>query len=69
MRDLSAADAKQETPAFLLAYISYNTGQESQAETYLREAKARSHGRDPLLSQLESRWKLSAAPGGLDLNK
>lgn len=69
LRDLSASDPKQETPAFLLAYISYNTGQESQAQTYLREAKARSHGRDPLLSQLESRWKPSAAPGGLEMNK
>jgi hypothetical protein len=48
--------------------VAYNTGQESQAETYLKEARDRSGGRDPLLSQLEARWKLSA-PAGLNGNK
>jgi hypothetical protein len=68
LRDLSNADKKQETPAFLLAYISYNTGQESQAETYLREARSRARGQDPLLSELEARWKLST-PAGFEGNK
>jgi hypothetical protein len=61
LRHLSDADTKQETPAFLLAYISYNTGRESDAEEYLREARSRAGNRDPLLSQLESRWKLSSS--------
>lgn len=67
LRELSSADPKQETPAFLLAYISYNTGEEGQAAIYLHEANTRSNGRDPLLSQLESHWKFD--PAGLNGSK
>lgn len=62
LQGLSRSDTKQETPAFLLAYITYNTGREGEAESYLKEARSRAGDRDPLLSQLESRWKLSASP-------
>jgi tetratricopeptide (TPR) repeat protein len=62
LNDLSKADPKQETPAFLLAYISYNTGHESAAESYLSEAHRRAGAQDPLLGQLQSHWKLSATP-------
>lgn len=62
LNQLSKADPKQETPAFLLAYISYNTGQESAAESYLKEAHRRAGAQDPLLGQLQSHWKLSATP-------
>jgi hypothetical protein len=69
LNQLSKADPKQETPAFLLAYISYNTGQESAAESYLSEAHRRAGAQDPLLGQLQSHWKLSATPSGIDGNK
>lgn len=63
LTDLSKSDAKQETPAFLLAYIAYNTGREAEAQTYLQDARSRSGGHDPLLAQLEARWRLSASTG------
>lgn len=69
LRDLSTANPKQETPAFLLAYLAYNTDQPAKAQTYIREAKARSNGRDLLLNQLESRWRLSASGASPDMNK
>lgn len=62
LQSLSKSDTKQEAPAFLLAYISYNTGREAEAETYLKEARTRAQDRDPLLNQLQSRWKLSGSP-------
>jgi tetratricopeptide (TPR) repeat protein len=69
LTDLSKADPKQETAVFLLAYISYNTGHESAAESYLSEARRRAGTHDPLLNELQSHWKLSAAPSPIEGNK
>lgn len=59
LSDLAASDPKSEDPVFLLAYISYNTGDTAKAADYLKQARTRSGGSDYLLDQLESRWKLS----------
>jgi hypothetical protein len=66
---LAKSDTKQETPSFLLAYIAYNTGRESQAEGYLKDARTRAGGHDPLLGQLQTRWKLSGSSSTLQGNK
>lgn len=74
---LAASDTKQETPVFLLAYLAYNTGQEAKAAEYLKEARQRSDGKDPVLDQLEARWRLpqpadpslDKTPAAPDLNK
>jgi tetratricopeptide (TPR) repeat protein len=59
LSDLAASDPKSEDPVFLLAYIWYNTGDTAKAADYLKQARTRSGGRDYLLDQLESRWKLA----------
>ena len=72
LNDLAAADAKQEMPVFLLAYLAYNSGDSDRAKEYLGEARKRAGDSDPLLSQLESHWFGSApdaAPKPADLNK
>lgn len=61
LSDLAASDPKSEDPAFLLAYIAYNTGDTAKAADYLKQARTRSGGRDFLLDQLEARWKLSGS--------
>jgi tetratricopeptide (TPR) repeat protein len=67
---LATSDPKSEDPVFLLAYIAYNTGDTAKAADYLKQAKARSGGRDFLLDQLEAKWKLpgTSTPGS-GLNK
>jgi tetratricopeptide (TPR) repeat protein len=72
LRDLAAGDKSQEMPVFLLAYLSYNTGQDAKAMEYLQEAQKRAGNNDPLLANLETRWKpmpAGAATPAPDLNK
>lgn len=77
LKDLAEKNPRDETPVFLLAYIAYNTGDESQAAQYLTQAEERSRGQDALLKLLRQRWYLpeqGAAPSGqapekIDLNK
>jgi tetratricopeptide (TPR) repeat protein len=70
---LSKADKAQEMPEFLLAYLLYNSGRPAEAAEHLQKAKERAAGKDPLLGELESRWKLPGTSGGAkpssDLNK
>lgn len=64
IKDLKALDEqnpKDETPAFLLAYIYYNTGDAPQAARYLGEAQQRAGQADPLLNILRARWRLPQA--------
>jgi hypothetical protein len=71
LSDLAASDPKSEDPVFLLAYLAYNTGDPAKAADYLKQARARSGGRDFLLDQLEARWKATAGSSvpGSGLNK
>jgi len=67
LQTLAAGEPQQETPVFLLAYVSYNAGHASEAARYLDQAQQRAGSSDPLLSMLRSHWKLhsggSPAPG------
>jgi hypothetical protein len=72
LSDLAAGDKTQEMPVFLLAYLSYNTGQDAKALEYLKEAQKRAGTSDPVLAELETRWKPVAPatpPAAPDLNK
>jgi len=74
LKNLAERDSKDEMPVFLLAYISYNTGDAEQAAKYLQQAQERAGQRDPLLELLQSHWKLSEskpapATPPADLNK
>lgn len=73
LSDLSAKDANDEMPEFLLAYISYNTGDPQAAAQHLAEARKRARGNDPVLPLLETDWKLEeakpASPPSTELNK
>ena len=53
-----AGTSDSPTPMFLLAYISYNTGDLARAEEYLQVAQSRSGGQDGLLTSLSSHWAL-----------
>jgi hypothetical protein len=46
------------TPAFLLAYISYNTGHPDQAVEYLKLAQIRAGGQDDVINSLTQHWSL-----------
>ena len=57
--DLKEAARKQETdpsPAFLLAYLAYNTGAPEQAGMYLDLAQKRAGGDDKLYRLLKMNW-------------
>jgi hypothetical protein len=73
LSDLSAKDPNDEMPEFLLAYISYNTGDPQAATQHVTEARKRAKGNDPVLRLLETDWKLQeskpATPAVPDLNK
>jgi tetratricopeptide (TPR) repeat protein len=60
LRDIADTDTKSATPVFLLAYISYNTGNEARAAAYLDLADKRSGGKDPIYKLLRAHWMLPA---------
>jgi tetratricopeptide (TPR) repeat protein len=58
LKDIANSDPKSATPVFLLAYISYNTGNESRAAGWLDLAEKRSEGKDPIYKLLRDHWSL-----------
>jgi len=61
VRDLKAIAQKEETdptPVLLLAYLAYNTGNESQAGVYLDLAQKRASVQDPFIKLLQTHWEL-----------
>ena len=58
LEDLARSDSQQEMPAFLLAYIAYNTGKEADAAKYLKDAARRAGNKDPLVQLLQAEWNL-----------
>jgi cytochrome c-type biogenesis protein CcmH/NrfG len=61
LKDISKREPNFATPAFLLAYISYNTGNEAQAVTYLEEVEKRLGRPDAVVKLLRANWTLPAA--------
>ena len=61
LKDIANSDPKSATPVFLLAYISYNTGNESHASAWLDLAEKRSEGKDPIYKLLREHWSLPSA--------
>lgn len=72
LQELANTDKNAEMPVFLLAFISYNTGESDQADRFLEEARHRAGRSDPLLALLQRYWTLPQ-PGrknsAEDLNK
>jgi len=58
LKDIATAEPTQVRPAFLLAYLSYNTANERRAAAYLDLAEKRAGGRDPVLALLRQYWAL-----------
>jgi predicted Zn-dependent protease len=61
LKDISKREPNFATPAFLLAYISYNTGNEAQAVTYLNDVEQRLGRPDAVVKLLRANWTLPAA--------
>jgi tetratricopeptide (TPR) repeat protein len=61
LKDIASKDKKSPTSVFLLAYISYNMDQESQANGFLDMAEKRTDGKDPFYKLLRDHWALRAA--------
>ncbi len=61
LMEIAGTDQKSPTPVFLLAYISYNTGNESKAAGYLDMAEKRAGGKDPVYGLLREHWALPAS--------
>ncbi|HUB26028.1 MAG TPA: hypothetical protein VL992_11415 [Tepidisphaeraceae bacterium] len=53
-----ASSSDSPTPLFLLAYISYNTGNSSDALQYLQLAQNRAGGQDEIIKELGDHWAL-----------
>jgi hypothetical protein len=58
LHDLAKGDAAAERPWFLLAYLDYNTGNSTAAETDLNEAEQRSGRADWSIPALRQHWSL-----------
>jgi tetratricopeptide (TPR) repeat protein len=77
LKEIAAKEQREPRPQFLLAYIAYNTGHETDAEARLDLAEKRSGGKDPFYKLLRDNWSLPsgaqkpAAPSAPapDLNK
>jgi len=54
----NATQGDSATPVFLLAYLSYNTGDANKALQYLDLAEQRAGGQDDLIRQLRDHWAL-----------
>lgn len=67
LREIADSDTQSATSVFLLAYISYNTGNEARATAYLDLADKRSGGRDPVYKLLREHWSLP--PNQPNVNK
>jgi hypothetical protein len=58
LKDITNREAKEARPAFLLAYIAYNTGNERMAAAYLDLAEKRAGAGDPLYPLIRKHWSL-----------
>ena len=58
LKDLTNKDQKAPTPVWLLAYISYNSGNERMALGFLDLAEKRSGGQDPFFKLVREHWAL-----------
>jgi cytochrome c-type biogenesis protein CcmH/NrfG len=61
LKDIAKREPNFATPAFLLAYISYNTGNEPQAVTYLDDVEKRLGRPDAVVKLLRANWTLPPA--------
>jgi hypothetical protein len=61
LKKVASAEAKQSRPAFLLAYIAYNSRDNERAASYLQLAEQRAGNPDPVFRLLRSHWNLPAA--------
>jgi hypothetical protein len=57
-----ASTSDTSTPLFLLAYISYNTGDSAEAVQYLQLAQNRAGGQDEIVKELSDHWTLPEQP-------
>lgn len=65
LKEIANKEERSPRPAFLLAYIAYNTGNESMAASYLDLAEKRAGGQDPVFQLLRKHWVLpEPAPAG-----
>jgi tetratricopeptide (TPR) repeat protein len=58
LKDLTVKDQKGTTPVWLLAYISYNSGNERMALGFLDLAEKRAGGQDPFFKTVREHWAL-----------
>ncbi len=59
LKEISQNEQKQSHSRFLLAYLSYNSGNENRAAAYLDEAE-RIGGADPVIDAMRKNWNLAA---------
>lgn len=64
LKEIASKDQKSATPRFLLAYISYNTGNERRAAAFLDLADKCSGGVDPIYKVIREHWTLDAPESG-----
>jgi hypothetical protein len=70
LKDITNRETKEARPAFLLAYIAYNTGNERMAAAYLDLAEKRAGSGDPLYPLIRKHWALPKTDGAApDMNK
>lgn len=74
LKDIARRETSQSRPAFLLAYVAYNTRDSARAASYLDLAEQRTAGPDPVFRILRSHWNLPAGGSpttrpAADLNK
>jgi tetratricopeptide (TPR) repeat protein len=69
LKEITNREAKEARPAFLLAYIAYNTGNERMAAAYLDLAEKRAGASDPLYPLIRKHWSLPKAASPEDMNK
>jgi hypothetical protein len=63
LKQIASDSPEDETPAFLLAYITYNSHHEDESATWLAAAQKRANGNDPALTLLQRYWNFrSSAP-------
>ncbi|HSI35545.1 MAG TPA: hypothetical protein VK986_18330 [Tepidisphaeraceae bacterium] len=68
LKDIANKDTKP-MPAFLLAYVAYNTGHERQALGYLDLAEKRADGKDLFFKMVREHWALPEEGGAKDAPK
>lgn len=72
LKQTASDSPKNATPVFLLAYVSYNTGNTDKAASYLDTAEQRAGGAEPFYSKLKEYWtaqRSAPATQPADLNK